>query len=292
MIKKSIFLFLLLYCLVSNGTTITLLLSAGPGGVADQTARHMEKYFLEKKNIKLIVVFKPGADSLIGLRELSKSQNDGSVIGLTGVYSLANVVKSNALDFEYVTATYWISAALVANSRTGITSYDDFVSKIKSGNKYSFGYNAPSQLHNIKQLLGNISNQHDVITVPYKSSSAVITDLLGGQIDFVLVPYPLLEKRIVDKSVTMIATADKIPGITDVPRLDNKFKNWIDFTGICFVLPPRTPKNIVDQWQKDLQDYHNDNETKEYYKNKYANYYPFGSEYLKNMIREINNVQQ
>lgn len=273
-------------------TTITLLLSAGPGGVADQTARHMEKYFLEKKNIKLIVMFKPGADSLIGLRELSKSQNDGSVIGLTGVYSLANVVKSNALNFEYVTATYWITAALVASSRTGITSYDDFVAKIKSGSKYSFGYNAPSQLHNIKQLLGNISDQHDVITVPYKSSSAVITDLLGGQIDFVLVPYPLLEKHIVAKTVTMIATADKIPGITDVPSLDNKFKNWIDFTGICFVLPAGTPQSVVDWWNKMLLDYHNDSDTQKHYRDKYANYYQFGTTSLQKMIGEINAIQQ
>ena len=291
MIKFTIQLFLVLFCSITSANTVTLILSSGPGGVADQTARHMEKYFLEKKNIKLVVVFKPGADGLIGLRELSRSQNDGTVIGLSGVYTLANIVKNNDLSFEYVTATYWITAALVASSKTSITNYDDFVSKIKSGNKYSFGYNAPSQLYNINQLLRNVTPNHDVITVPYKSSGAVVNDILGGQIDFILVPYPLLEKHIESGTLNLIATADKISGVKNVPSLDNKFKNWIDFTGICFVLPVGTPKHIVDEWNKNLRDYHNDSDTKKFYKDRHANYYQFGAENLKNMIGAINATQ-
>jgi len=291
MIKFTIQLFLVLFCSITSANTVTLILSSGPGGVADQTARHMEKYFLEKKNTKLVVVFKPGADGLIGLREISRSQNDGTVIGLSGVYTLANIVKNNDLKVEYVTATYWITAALVSSVKTGITDYDSFVSKIKSDNKYSFGYNAPSQLHNINQLLSNVTDKHDVITVPYKSSGAVVNDILGGQIDFILVPYPLLEKHIEARTLNLIATADKIDKVSNVPSLDNKFKNWIDFTGICFVLPEGTPQHVIDWWNKNLRDYHDDSDTVRFYSERRANYYQFGAENLKNMIGAINATQ-
>lgn len=280
-----IFATLLLVCSTANASTVNLIIPAGPGGITDQTARHMEKYFFEKKNIKLVVMFKPGADGLIGLRELSKSQNDGTVLGLTGVFTLANAVKNNNFNFEYVTATYWISAALVSSRKTGLTNYDDFVSSVKSGAKYSFGYNAPSQLYNVNRLLGNITDNHDVITVPYKSSSMVINDILSGQIDFVMVPYSLTERHIGSGALNLVATSDTISGAS------GKSANWIDVTGMCFVFPEGTSKAVVDQWNKHLRDYHNDPETVKYYSEKYAKYYSFGSENLKNMIGAINGAQ-
>ena len=93
-------------------------------------------------------------------------------------------------------------------------------------------------------------------------------------------------------NVTLIATADKISGVSAVPSLANKFKNWADVTGICFVFPEGTPQQIIDQWNKHIVDYHNDSDTKKYYSEKFANYYQFGSENLKNMVGAINAVQQ
>ena len=93
----------------------------GQGGGVELSLKHIEKY-LNERNITFISIYKPGAEGLIGLQELSKSPKDGSVIGYTTIGSVSNAIKSD-LNFEYITATRKFTSVLVTNPKTNIKNY-------------------------------------------------------------------------------------------------------------------------------------------------------------------------
>jgi tripartite-type tricarboxylate transporter receptor subunit TctC len=285
--KKLIGLFLLLWCVYSYGAT-TLIIPAGPGGGLEASARHMEKYFLDRKNIKMVVMYKPGAEGLVGLQEIAKSTDTNSVVGLVTIASLAEASKNN-LDFEYITATHKFVAVLATNSKTKIKNYKEFIKKVNSNNSYAYGHNSSGQISNFNQLISNTGSNSDIVKVPYKGAGAVVIDLLAGNIDFIMLPYSLVKQYIDSGKLTVLASTTSIPELVNIPAVEKKYKNWLDITGYCFILPKGAANLEIEFWTKNLQDYLNDPETKEYYKTQYATAYPFGPVYIKTLIKKINN---
>ena len=260
----------------------------GQGGGVELSLRHFEKYVNENKNEKFIVMMKPGAEGLIGLQELSKSPKDGTFIGYTTIGSVASVVKNNNLEFEYITATRKFTAVLVTNSKTNVKTYGDFSKKMRMGVPYAFGYNTPAQLLFINQVLDNVKPKTEVVKASYKSVANVLTDLIGGQTDFAILPYAVVKDHVQSGKLIMLGSTSKLSVEPNLVAFDNLYKNWIDIAGYCFVAPKGTPQETITYWQNLINDYMNNPKVIEDFKQEESTTYSLGSQNLKNIIQNIN----
>ena len=265
-----------------------VILPFGPGGGVEITYRQLEKYLTQDKDMKIVTWYKPGASGVVGLQELSKSPKDGSVLSYTTIASLSEALKTSDLKFEYVTATNKLPMVLITNNKTGIKNYKDFVKQSKSSKSYSFGYTSPAQLYGINQIINKVQPKKEMVVAPYKAGSNVITDLIGGQIDFAYLPYQSIKEYTGTKKIIILGSSLHIKDYPNILQFNKSYKDWVDISGYAVVLPKDTPKEYVDYWQKILYDYMNDTRTKEQLKEEDSVAYPPGESFLKQMVFQIN----
>lgn len=283
-------LFVTILCLLHLNcfAQTTVIVPFGQGGGVDVSLRHFAKYLNDEKNIKLTIILKPGAEGLIGLQELSKSTKDGSSIAYTTIGSVANAVKNSNLEFEYITATRKFTSVLVTNSKTNIASYELFSRKMQYGTPYSFGYTSPAQLMFINEILKNVKPRIEVVKAPYKSVNNVLTDLIGGQTDFAILPYAIVKEFIKTEKLVILGATGKLDDYPQLISFDRIYNDWVDIAGYCFVAPKGTPPEIINSWEKIIDSYLSNDKMIEEFKKESSSIYATGPQKLKQMIEQIN----
>lgn len=253
---------------------VNVIIPFPPGGGADHTFRHLESYLLQKKNIKLIPLYKPGANGVIGVTELYNSKTDGNTIFIGTVGTVAEFkIKNPEKNIILVTMLRTSIFSLVTNHKTKISSLEDFEHRLRSNTRILFGIGAPTQKIYAEALLDKLGFKHNVDFVNYKGSSPLIQDLIGGHIDVAYVPLTVTKSSIDSNKLVLLATDEDRVGHFNTPSLTNRFKSWEKTDGFVFALPPHTPPNIVEYWGKILEDYLNDKEVKsEFYKDFFSPY--------------------
>ena len=91
--------------------------------------RHIEAY-ASKQNIKMIPVFKPGADAKIGIGYASKEKNDGNTLLFSTVSDYVNV----NLDFDAIAPITKINMIVVASKKSKIKTVSMITLSLKNKN--------------------------------------------------------------------------------------------------------------------------------------------------------------
>lgn len=172
---------------------VTFIVPFAAGSATDQLARALGVAFTEKTGQPVIVDNRGGAGGLIAAQAVARAPADGyTVLITTNTTQVANPYLYRKLpydpvaDFAPLTALGRGGQVLVVPAASPYKSVADVVAKARSQpGKLSFGAgNSSSRIAGemLKQL-----SQTDILYVPYKSNPQALTDLLGGQIDLMVI---------------------------------------------------------------------------------------------------------
>lgn len=291
MIKKILITlaFIFAYNIVyAEQKVIQAIITVSPGGGVDISTRHFEKWLLEKKNINLNFIFRPGAESVIGTTEIANSPKDGSVIGFTTIGALATVTEKNKnIDFDFISSTRKYAAVLVVNLKSGITDYNDYVKKSQAGSDFKLGQGSANQRIQMDYLVSTIKPKITPVIVPYKGGGPVVNDILGGHIDVALLPYALVKDHVSSNKLRIIASTSKLTDHTNITILTKKYKDFPDYGGYCMIMPKNSDIKVVQFWRQTLDEYLNDSKVKEDFEHDASEAYPSGEKFLKDIVKEI-----
>jgi tripartite-type tricarboxylate transporter receptor subunit TctC len=95
----------------------------------------------------------------------------------------------------------------------------------------------------------------DVVIVPYKGASAVLTDLLGGQIQAGFETTSVLFSHLQDKKINALAVATpaRLPDLPEVPTMiESGFPGFIASSWTSVMAPSGTPKDIVGKLNESI----------------------------------------
>ena len=169
---------------------ITVLIPYPPGGPADLMARSVGEFVSERTGRPVIEEYKAGGGGQIAAAALLQAPADGSTL-LVGEMSVLSSNKflypkfryDPLVDFEAVAALPQMPVVLYVPYSSPFRSLDDLVaaSKLKPLNYASQG--AGSVGHLLGEMLASASGGQ-FNHVPYKGSAPAMTDLMGGQVDF------------------------------------------------------------------------------------------------------------
>jgi len=187
------------------------------GGGTDVTARLVTEQLAPKLGQPIVVENRPGASAAVGASTVAHSPPNGYTL-VVGTATLAtNVLVSGPSenfdvvnDFEFIGKIGQIDHIVMVNSKSEIKDLKGLVNLMRSQpSMVSFGspgIGSPGQLGGelLKQL-----TKADALHVPYKGESAALTDLLGGQITFMLCSPNVCVPRINDGSLRGLAVAAK-----------------------------------------------------------------------------------
>lgn len=233
---------------------ITFIVPFAAGSATDQLARALGSSITQETKQAVVVDNKAGASGMMAAQAAAKAPADGyTVLITTNTTHAANEHLYKKLpydpikDFVPVTGLGKGGQVLVVKAESPYKTVADLVAKArKEPGKLSFGSGSSSS-----RVAGEMFKQlthTDILHVPYKSNPNALTDLLGGQIDFMItdtatgVPHIKAGKL----RALGVSTTKRMAMLHDVPTIDEAGVKGYDM-GYWFAayVPAGTPAPVV-----------------------------------------------
>jgi len=243
---------------------VRIVVPTSPGGATDALSRQIGGRLGELWGQTVLVENKPGANQMIGAEFVAKSAPDGYTLlvsdastyvinphlykkmpydGLRGFTPITVLVR-----FPWVVAVHPSVPAntfqeLVAHARAkpGALSYGSF----------GLGSSAHISVDYLKKLLGI-----DIVHVPYKGAGPAVTDLLGGQIQMMMVTPLLVEPHARAGKLRLLAAAtrERIARLPELPTVsESGAPGYEAGTWFAIMGPAGMPREVTNSIFTDIK---------------------------------------
>jgi tripartite-type tricarboxylate transporter receptor subunit TctC len=229
-----------------------------PGGGTDAIARILAERLQQELGTPVVVENKPGAGGQIAAQALKAAAPDGQTLFLSHDHSITilpmvtkNAGYESAKDFVPVAGFATFVNAFALSSGTPAASFKDYLAAVKqSGGKGSVGIPAPSSVPQF--LVQEIAKKNglDLISVPYRGSAPMMTDMLGNQIPAGVASVPdFIENHKAGKlRVVAVMGAQRQAAMPEVPTLaELGLAGFEDVPYYGVFAPAGTPKATLDK---------------------------------------------
>jgi tripartite-type tricarboxylate transporter receptor subunit TctC len=224
------------------------------GSGTDRGARVLGKWLSAKTGQPVIVDNRPGASGFIAAQAAAAAEPDGHTVLLTtNTTHAANPAMFKKLpydpvkDFEPVSLVGSAGLLLLVAADSPYKDIGAFLAQLRAGGK-RLHFGTGNSSGRIAGELLKTATGGDLTAVPYKGTPPALTDLMGGQIDFMFCDIgPALPLVTSGKLRALAASsADRELLLRDVPTLQEAGLKGFDMTvwSAAFV-PAKTPKDTV-----------------------------------------------
>jgi tripartite-type tricarboxylate transporter receptor subunit TctC len=239
---------------------IRLLFGFAPG--VDTVARLLADRLGETLGKPVIVENVTGAGGNIAADRVAKAAPDGYTIGmLAGGSIVVNGSLYKKLSFDPVrdlapvTQVYAYPNVLVVNNDVPAKSVAELVALARaSPGALTFGHSGMgTSLHLAGEVFKYMAHI-DVQQVPFRGSSLVVTDLMGGRITMSFIPptatLPLIRAGKI--RALAVTSRERAPFLPDVPTLDESGFPGFDVTGwFGMVAPAGTSAAVIEKLNRE-----------------------------------------
>jgi len=242
---------------------VTLTVGFAPGGGTDTAARIVAKKLTENIGQSVIVENRAGAGGNIAAQQIATAPPDGYTIHLTSVGPMTvapamvkNLPYDPKKDIAPITMGMVFPNVFVIHPGVPARTLPEFVAlaKAKPG-QLNYG---SSGIGGAGHLSGELFKQRagiEMTHVPYKGGGPAMTDLLGGRIAmYPSVPSTAQPHIDAGKLIAIATTGAKrtslmpnVPTVAEQGYPGFEAVNWY-----AFVAPGKTPKEIIDYWNREL----------------------------------------
>ncbi len=209
--------------------TVRFILPNATGSGVDAITRAAQPALAKALGFAVVVDNQPGAGGIVGLQALTRAAPDGMTLSVVSnnVVIFPSVYKTLPFDlpgdFTPIAVVGATPIVIVVNpAKVAATNHKEFVALLKSKPgqlNYGSGGNGT-----ILHLAGEMyidevgaSAKH----IPYKGVGPMVTDLIGGQIDFATVALPSVQQHIKSGALRAIGVggAQRTPAAPEIPTI-------------------------------------------------------------------------
>lgn len=174
---------------------IELVVPMPPGGVSGNLAVLVAEMLTENGR-KTMVVNKPGADAVIGANYAAKAKPDGKTLFLGAGSSMAANVAFGMPGMEYTDKSFIpviplgeVGQVLITQPNSSIKTYEQFKEFVKANpTKFNLGF-WNTNYSKILLAWAEAEGLPKPNIVIYKGGAAMLTDVMGGHIQFAVDPW-------------------------------------------------------------------------------------------------------
>jgi tripartite-type tricarboxylate transporter receptor subunit TctC len=226
-----------------------------PGGFTDLAGRIVAQELSEAFGVQVIADNRPGANGAIAADLTARAAPDGYTFYMASPGHTTNAILQSkvrydpAKDFTPLSLVAEIPNVLVVNPSVPARSVKEFLalarSRKESMTQASSGVGSPGHLSGeLLQAMTRVKFVH----VPYKGSGALMSDLVGGQVDFsfpsTAAALPHVQRgRLRPLGVTSVKRSSAYPNVPPIAEAGVPGFQVIGWYGVLG--PARMPKDIV-----------------------------------------------
>jgi tripartite-type tricarboxylate transporter receptor subunit TctC len=235
---------------------IRLIIPFPPAGATDVLGRALGQKLSEAMGQPVVVENRPGAGSTIGSELVAKAAPDGYTLLLASgsICIAANVYSKLSLDpvksFTPISVVGQVPHILVVHPSVPANSVKELVALAKA---------KPGELNAASQGNGTLSHMElemfksqggglNIVHVPYKGSSTVMSDLLAGNVqvffDSVTSSLPMVKKG--SLKALGVAGPKRLPFSPEIPTMaESGIPGYDSSNWFALMAPAGTPREIV-----------------------------------------------
>lgn len=237
------------------GKPVRMVVNFPPGGAADQLARALAPRLQETLGQPFVVENRPGANGSIGAGEVAKAAADGYSILMSsgGAIALNGLIYRNLgydpmKALEPVAPVAVVAVFLEIRPAIPANTLAEFVAYARA-NPGKLNYGSPGN-GSSPHLAGEMFNRAAKIQtthVPYKGAGPAMTDLLGGQLDFMFDPgIGLAHVKAGKLRLLAVGSPRRHPQYPEVPTVAEVLGVEFDADTVFGIYAPAgTPKDVV-----------------------------------------------
>ncbi|MEH0932447.1 tripartite tricarboxylate transporter substrate-binding protein [Micromonospora sp. CPCC 205558] len=242
---------------------ITIVVPFSAGGPTDTVTRMIAEPMAAKLGGKIVVQNVEGAGGTVGAGEVARAKPDGYTvlmhhIGMSTAPALYKSLGYRPLeDFETVGLVTEVPMTIVARKDFAPATLQDLVTYVKANaNKVTLANAGIGAASHLCGLLFQTTTGVKLQEVPYQGTGPALTDLVGGQVDFMCDQTTNTSGQIAAGKVKAYAvtTPERVKSLPDLPTTAEaglpqlKVSVWHGL-----YVPADTPKEIVQKLSEALK---------------------------------------
>lgn len=241
---------------------VRMIVPFAPGGGTDVVARAVASKLSEVWGQQVIADNRPGGSTIVGIELTAKSPPDGYTIAMASTSYGINASSGRRLpydphkDLAYVVQTALQPYVITVHPALPVQSVKELIALAKA-RPGALNYGSPgvgSGSHLVVELFQIVTGTKMVL-VPYKGSAPALTDLVGGQTQFMFATILAVVPHLKSARLRGLATTGTKRSLA-LPELPTAIEAGVagyaptSWTGI--MTPAATPQEIRDKIQRDI----------------------------------------
>lgn len=234
--------------------TVKVIVPYPPGGPTDTLARLMTQRLGEKWNSPVVVDYKPGAGTMIGVANVSQAAADGMTVGIVNSAFVINPLLHKSVPYKIrdlapVTQLVEVPLVLAANASVPYDNLPQLVEYAKR-NPSAMNFATPGAggtSHLAGELLNRVAGIR-LTHIAYKGSAPAHTDVVGGQVPLLI--DPLLSVLPLARSgrlkIIAVLSPERVKGAGDLPTVAETYPGFDVSTFLGLVAPAATPRSAIE----------------------------------------------
>ena len=242
--------------------SIRLLITTPAGGSPDVVGRLVAEKLAERLG-KSIVVENTNIQGMPALSGVVRASPDGYlfVVLTGGLSTLAALQKTMpfSLETDLTMITFLVRypmVVIVANESPYKTLAELLAASKAKPEGLTFAMNLPGSLHHFVGELINIESGSNLRGIPYRGSTQMQTDLLGGRVDAMIDTGTSGIPQVQAGAMRGLAvsSAERFPLAPEIPAISETVKSVAATSWLGLAGPPGLPKPIVERMNKEIRE--------------------------------------
>lgn len=243
---------------------IRLIVGFSAGGTTDVVARVVGKEVGEALGQPVVIENRPGGGSNIAADMVARADPDGYTLLMVAVTSAINHTLYKNLkfdlvdDFDPVALAVRVPNVLVVNPDVKANSVEELVDLLKKNpGTINFASSGSGTSIHMAGELFKLRADVDVAHIPYKGSANAVTDLIGGQVQYMFDNMPSAWPHVESGKLRALAvtTAERSKTAPDLPTMQESGFSDFDVSSWFGVIGPKgMPAEAIDTLNKSIRE--------------------------------------
>jgi tripartite-type tricarboxylate transporter receptor subunit TctC len=232
------------------------------GSTGDLITRLVAKKMSDNWGQPIVVDNRAGAAIIIGSSMIAKAPADGYTVGtlLTPHVVNPSVLKDlpydTQRDFTAVSLMVIVPNVMTMHPGVPASTLKDVVALAKARpGKLSYGVPGVLTSGHLSMEMFKLAAGIDITYIPYKGGAPAITDLIGGQIQFLISGPPGVAPHIASGRLKAVATtgAQRLQGLMEVPTFaESGFPGFDTYGWYGLFAPAKLPKDVLRKLNEEV----------------------------------------
>ncbi len=242
---------------------VRIVVGFAPGGGTDILARVVGQKLATMWNVTVLVENKAGASGVIAADYVAKQPADGNTLLMAHINShaiapalIAKMNYNAVTDFSPISMVGITPNLLICNEKQSARTVKDVVELCKKNpGQISFGSAGNGSAQHLALEMFKLAAGIDALHVPYKGSGPMLTDLIGGQINYSFDTMTAATPHVKSgKAIAVAQTrAKRAKSYPNVPTMiESGFPNFEATTWYGLVGPAKMPAAMVKRMNEDI----------------------------------------